>query len=91
MSPKSIEAHNVGKQYHGLEKVYRFDKKEDNDKTKNKEKNHDKTPTIKRYNKSNYNKSYLIYTSTNSFYKLKLLTTFLLNQNNNFQLSFILV
>ena len=33
MSPKSIEAHNVGKQYHGLEKVYGFDKKEDNDKT----------------------------------------------------------
>ena len=27
MSPKSIEAHNVGKQYHGLEKVYRFDKR----------------------------------------------------------------
>lgn len=91
MSPKSIEAHNVGKQYHGLEKVYGFDKKEDNDKTKNKEKSHDNTPTIKKYNKSNYNKSYLIYTSSHSFYKLKFLITFLLNQNNNFPLRFILV
>lgn len=91
MSPKSIEAHNVGNQYHGLEKVYGFDKKEDNDKTKNKEKSHDNTLTIKKYNKSNYNKSYLIYTSSHSFYKLKFLITFLLNQNNNFPLRFILV
>ena len=51
----------VGKQYRWLNKVYELDKKE-SDETINKD--DDKTPTIKKYNKSN-----LIYNSNHSFYK----------------------
>ena len=64
----------AGKQYRWLNKVYELDKKE-SDETINKD--DDKTPTIKKYNKSN-----LIYNSNHSFTNIKILTNliFLLNR-----------
>ena len=48
-----------------VDKVHQFDKEEGDDETINKEeKDNDKTPLIKKYNKSN-----LIYKSKHSFYK----------------------
>ena len=44
----------VGKQYSELSKIYEFDKKKSDDGTWNKEKQYDnKTPKIRKYNKSN--------------------------------------
>ena len=61
------QSHIEGKQYQGLIKVYKFDKKEGNEtikKIKKEHKNDDKKPTVKEYNRSN-----LIYNSNHNFYK----------------------
>ena len=58
------QSHIEGKQYQGLIKVYKFDKKEGNETIKKEHKNDNEKPTVKEYNRSN-----LIYNSNRSFYK----------------------